>query len=163
MCFSCDGKWEPNHRCPKKEMSVIIAGFKALEEEEVSEGDSEDGGPTGESPNTPVINLAEVSLNSVVGLTNPRTMKLKGELRGKGVVVMIDPGATHNFISKEVVSKLGIPISGGRSYEISLGNGAVVKGQGTCKGVQLQLQGANITEEFLRFPLGNSGLILGVQ
>lgn len=51
---------------------------------------------------------SEVSLNSVIGLTNPKTMKILGEIHGVSVVVMVDPGATHNFVSLEAVAKLGI-------------------------------------------------------
>ena len=51
-----------------------------------------------------------ISLNSVVGITNPnfKTMKLAGNLRGRKVILMIDPGVTHNFVSPKVVEKMGI-------------------------------------------------------
>lgn len=45
----------------------------------------------------------EVSLNSMIEFSNPKTMKLKGVVKGHEVVVMIDPGATHNFILLVVV------------------------------------------------------------
>lgn len=41
----------------------------------------------------------KVSLNSVAGLTSPRTMKIRGVIMNQPVVTLIDPGATHNFIS----------------------------------------------------------------
>lgn len=55
----------------------------------------------------------EACLNSnlVVGFSSPKTMKLLGQLNGKEVVVLIDSGATHNFISEELVKTLGIPVS----------------------------------------------------
>lgn len=53
----------------------------------------------------------EVSLNSVIGLSSPKTMKLIGYIGGESVVVMINPGATHNFISTATVKKLGIPVA----------------------------------------------------
>lgn len=34
----------------------------------------------------------EVSLNSVVGLSNPKTLKLMGLIGKEAVVVMVDPG-----------------------------------------------------------------------
>ena len=52
------------------------------------------------------VEVVELSLNSVVGLLEPRTMILKGEIHRKEVVVFIDCGATHNFISKSVVESL---------------------------------------------------------
>lgn len=65
-----------------------------LEEDEELEGDGSDSIP---SPTEELT--TEVSLNSVIGLCNPKPMKLKGLLGDLEVVVMIDPGATHNFLS----------------------------------------------------------------
>lgn len=42
---------------------------------------------------------AEVALNTVIGLSNSKTMKLLGVTGGHDVVVMIDLGSTHNLIS----------------------------------------------------------------
>lgn len=39
-----------------------------------------------------------------------RTMKLEGNLRGANILVLIDSGATHNFISPKVVEALGLPL-----------------------------------------------------
>ena len=39
-------------------------------------------------------------------------MKLRGKIEGQEVVVLIDCGASHNFISTDLVSKLGIPSVG---------------------------------------------------
>ena len=55
------------------------------------------------------VEAIELSLNSVVGVSEPHTMKLRGEIQGKEVVVLIDCGATYNFISKPVVESLQIP------------------------------------------------------
>lgn len=40
----------------------------------------------------------EVSLNSVMGLTSPKTLKMSDTIRGECVVVMIDPGATQFYL-----------------------------------------------------------------
>ena len=34
---------------------------------------------------------ADISLSSVVGLTNPKAMKIRGDIREGEVVVMVDP------------------------------------------------------------------------
>lgn len=107
--------------------------------------------------------VVEVSLNSVVGLTTPKTMKLKGTIGEQEVVVLIDSGATHNFISLDLVSKMQIPIVKTGAYGVTMGTGAAVKGEGLCRGVTIHLQGIGIVEEFLPLGLGSSDVILGVQ
>lgn len=105
----------------------------------------------------------EVSLNSVIGLSNPKTMKLRGLIGNSEVVVMVDPGATHNFLSLGLVEFAEIPITGSGSFGVSLGNGDAIKGTSICKSVCLQLDGGVELEDFLPLELGSSDVILGVQ
>ncbi|KZV14073.1 hypothetical protein F511_44479 [Dorcoceras hygrometricum] len=44
---------------------------------------------------------------SVGGITQPQTMKFLGSMVGKQVVVMVDSGASHNFVSRGLVGELG--------------------------------------------------------
>lgn len=90
-------------------------------------------------------------------------MKLVGEVLGHKVVVMVDPGATHNFVSLDTVKKLGIPLLPSTEFGVSLGTGEGVVGKGECRSVVLHLQGVTIIEDFLPLQLGNSNMILGVQ
>lgn len=97
-----------------------------------------------ESPISPTEETAtEVSLNSVIGLTSPKTMKLMGKIGERKVVVMIDPGATHNFVSLEAVRELGIPVFGSSEFGVSLGNGEAVRGAGVCEQINLELEGGS--------------------
>lgn len=119
--------------------------------------------PTEESPAEVNLN-SEVSLNSVIGLSNPKTMKMRGMIGEGEVIVMIDPGATHNFVSLEKVCELKIPVTQSGEFGVSLGNGEAIRGQGVCKGVVVQLDGGVVIEEdFLPLQLGTTNVILGVQ
>lgn len=40
----------------------------------------------------------EVELRTITSLSSKGTMKLMGMVKGKAVIVLIDSGATHNFI-----------------------------------------------------------------
>nr|GEV05704.1 retrotransposable element Tf2 [Tanacetum cinerariifolium] len=61
---------------------------------------------------TDQVQHVEVSLNSVMGFTTPRIMKIRGILGERDVVVLIDCGATHNLLSMELVNDLGLVVSG---------------------------------------------------
>lgn len=127
LYFRCDAKWNIGHRCKHRELSVLL-----LEEEE----DTESEGGNSEAPTSPIEEIpTEVSLHSVIGLTNPKTMKLRGLIGHEEVVVLIDPGPTHNFLSIGVVRKLGIEVTQSGPFGVSLGNGESIRGMGVCKGV----------------------------
>lgn len=103
-------------------------------------------------------------INSIVGITNPKTMKLLGRIGDGEVVLMVDPGATHNFISLKAVEQLGIPFTKSGGFGVSLGNGEAIRGTGICKAVELRLNDeAVVIDDFLLLELGNSDVILGIQ
>ena len=163
LCFRCDEKWSINHRCQGRGLSVLLTE----EEEEVTkvgEFSVAEISPGETNTTYPNLNLTpEVSLSSVMGLTSPKTMRLAEIMNERTVVVMVDPGATHNFVSEVTIEKLGLHPIESRSFGVTLGTGETVQGEGVCTGVVLELQGIKIVEDFLILPLGSSDVILGIQ
>lgn len=105
----------------------------------------------------------ELPINSVIGLTALGTMKLRGMFAQKEVVVLNDSGASHNFISAELVQQLRFPLTFTKSYGVIMGTGLTVKGEGICRGITLKLPGLSIAKDFLPIDLGSSNVILGMQ
>ena len=99
----------------------------------------------------------------MVGITNPKTMKMLGQIGGSKLIVMTDPRATNNFISQHVVQELGIPCEACEKFGVMLDNGEEIVGQGVCRMVELRVQGLSIVQDYLSLELGNSNLILGIQ
>lgn len=159
LCFRCDGRWGAGHQCRRKEVIVLLVDEDDFEnDEDERELQALEFLEEEEIP-------ATVSINSIVGLTNPKTMKLIGKIGKREVVVMVDPGATHNFISLKAVEQLEIPVTKSGGFGVSLGNGEAVRGIGIYKAVRLQLEGETVivVEDFLPLELGNSDVILGIQ
>ena len=77
-------------------------------------------------------------------------------------MVLIDPGATHKFNSIKLTEKMKIPIMTTVGYGVQLGNGDNIPTAGTCRGVQLHLQGVEIIEDLIPFQLGSTDVILGI-
>ncbi|XP_031276149.1 uncharacterized protein LOC116134605 [Pistacia vera] len=114
-----------------------------------------------EIPNPEGIDLA-LSLNSIVGITSDKTLKVKGQIWDADVVVLVDSGASHNFISHELVERLGIVVEKGKLFWVMVGNGVTVKGEGVCRQVSLDVQGIQIRQDFFPFELGGADIVLGV-
>ena len=93
LCFRCDEKYTIGHKCKNRELQVMM-----IYDEEVEEEDGE-GEQMREGDGEPILasEHIELSMNSVVGLTTPQTMKLRGDIERQPMVVLIDEGATHNF------------------------------------------------------------------
>ncbi|GJY45836.1 putative mitochondrial protein [Tanacetum coccineum] len=81
------------------------------------------------------LDMVEVSLNSVMGFTPNRTMKLRGKIGDREVAILIDCGATHNLISLKIVEELGLAVSDSGTYNVTLGNGETTRNKGICKGL----------------------------
>ncbi|KAJ9540003.1 hypothetical protein OSB04_026509 [Centaurea solstitialis] len=160
LCYRCDEKYSPGHRCKKKELSVLLVQNDENEGEVI-------GGESEKTLDTATVyemdKEVEIHLNSVVGLTNPKTMKMEGVINEQRVVILIDSGATHNFISTEIVEKKGIKVEKTSEYMITLGLGEKVRGMGLCKHVEVNVQGLEVIDDFLPIQLGNSDVILGMQ
>lgn len=156
LCFRCDEKFSPGHRCKDRSLQVLTVcddeeGRKAAEEEEFMEEEHLH------------LDVAEVSLDSVAGFTPSHSMKIKGKIGEQDVVVLVDSGATHNFISNHVVEKIGLQLTDTGSFGVTLGTGVLETSQGICKGVILTLQGIQVLNDFLTLDLGSTDVILGMK
>lgn len=49
------------------------------------------------------------------------------------------------------------------NYEILMGNKEALQGNKICRGIFIQVQGLDITEDFLPLTLGSTDVILGIQ
>ena len=47
-----------------------------------------------------------ISCNALVGITTPQTIKIKGHIKKKKALVLINSGSTHNFIHYKVTKEL---------------------------------------------------------
>lgn len=67
------------------------------------------------------------------GLTSNRSFKIIGTIGGVEVLVLVDCGASSNFISKKLVEKLQLTVTETGEFEVEVGNGEKVKNRGVCK------------------------------
>ncbi|BAU00973.1 hypothetical protein VIGAN_11011900 [Vigna angularis var. angularis] len=95
-CFQCGGAFAPGHRCAERSLRVLLLAED--EEEESTEHSVEEA------------QTMELSACSAEGLTPPKTMKLTGVIGERKVVVLIDSGASHNFVSRRAVEELKLPV-----------------------------------------------------
>ncbi|XP_031268741.1 uncharacterized protein LOC116127234 [Pistacia vera] len=120
--IGCDEKFGPNHRCRSKSLQILLA----LEDDSDEKAENPLENDDNPSPNGDDLAL---SMNSIVGLTSDHTLKVKGQIGNTEVVVLVDSGASHNFISQDLVERLGLTVEKGKRFGVMVGNGVTIKGE----------------------------------
>uniref|UniRef100_A0A1J3JLS9 Chromo domain-containing protein n=1 Tax=Noccaea caerulescens TaxID=107243 RepID=A0A1J3JLS9_NOCCA len=160
LCYKCPEKWSRTHDidCQNKQLQA----FTVIDNEVVEIIDDEWAEGFEEASDI-VPELRELSLLSYLGVASPAATTLWGEIGKTKVIVMIDSGASHNFIDPSVLERTRLAPSKNRKLEILLGTGSLVNGSGICQDVSLVLQSHEFTADFIVLELGNADIILGVQ
>jgi len=76
--------------------------------------------------------------------------------------MLIDSGASHNFISVELVCQLGLQVESTPSYNVRLCDGHKKRASGCCQKVKVKLGNYMIKETFFLFELEGLDVILRV-
>ncbi|KAD6454658.1 hypothetical protein E3N88_09364 [Mikania micrantha] len=153
-CFRCGDKYRPGHRCKTGTLKILEA------EEETDESP-----PAAQQPDfvSDPEETAEISLHAILGKPHPTTMKVQGKINSTEVLILIDGGSTHNFISEILVRELHIPTQPVAPFGVQIGNGDVIRCNNICKGLSLRINDLGITQDFHPFSLGGADLVLGIQ
>ncbi|KAA0061899.1 disease resistance protein [Cucumis melo var. makuwa] len=83
--------------------------------------------------------------------------------KAEEVVILIDCGGTHNFISDKLVKKLHLPTKETAHYGVILGSRTAIQGKRICEALEVQLKDWIVREDFLPSELGGVNIILGMQ
>ena len=103
LCFSCRHKYSPQHKCTDSQFHVLL-----LAEGEDTDDNGEFRPMESIDDEHPLIDGECHALGSrgftADSSSTIRTIKLAGQLCGITTIILIDGGATHNFISKTLAS-----------------------------------------------------------
>ncbi|KAF3774960.1 hypothetical protein EJ110_NYTH50879 [Nymphaea thermarum] len=90
-------------------------------------------------------------------------MKILGWIGDKQVLVLLDSGATHNFVGEHLVDHLGELTEEQVSLRVLVANGGVLSCTRKCLDVELYLQNAPIKVDLLVVLIPSVDIILGVK
>ncbi len=74
--------------------------------------------------------MARPTLSSI-SIENDVEMAFEVEVNGTPAVALLDPGASHIFLSKECASQCGLTVSGREETSVQLGDGSMIAALGT--------------------------------
>jgi hypothetical protein len=115
ICFTCKELWNTSHKCMGRgQVHYIEVNLDNEEEEDFNQIQNMEAGTskTTEEDTTGQDSTAEEksTLASISGVPKYNTFRMRGVLQGKKVSVLIDGGASHNFIDSTLLWRRHIPM-----------------------------------------------------
>lgn len=154
LCYVCDEKFELVHVCKAKAQLYLLE----LEEVETMVETEED------LFNMEVVaETCDISIHALHGTTCYKTLRLPGYCLHRTLNILIDTGSTHNFIDKDLVTKMGWKVDSCELLDANLADGNTMPISGVCKGIEWLLQGSVFRADFLLLYLGTCDVVFGVQ
>ena len=133
LCFKCGQHYSPMHQCPEKELRLLV---QEEDEEEILENREVTEETKGETGGWEMIcHVVELNDLRTHVKTYCRTMKLEGYLQGLPILLLIDSGASHNYVTRELVTSLNLPVTDTREFAVTLGDGSRKTSRGRCEGL----------------------------
>ena len=124
LCLNCNDKFTAGHKCTKAQL-LIFEGEPQIEEFIYEEATKDD--PTTEPAE---IVKPKISVYALTGWAAPQTMRVMARIGPYQIIVLIDSGSTHNFISTKLANMLQLPIKPMETFTIRIANGERL----TCQG-----------------------------
>ncbi|XP_042952297.1 uncharacterized protein LOC122289392 [Carya illinoinensis] len=165
LCYHCDSKWHPGHRCNSPKLYLIEEveddSDESFEATSQFSDQSNEKGPYNEEKAPQKV--PEISLHAIIGSRNPKTMRAKGKIGNQWVVILIDSENTHNFLDPAVLSRVHIPLVEEDKIRIKVAKGEMVTSEGKVKGVNVSIQGSYFLVDMYVLVLAGCDMVLGVH
>jgi hypothetical protein len=104
-----------------------------------------------------------ILLHALFGISALLTLNLKGYIKHRLVVVLIDSGITHNLIHRKLDNEIHCFVHLVSNFQILIVNGGTMKCEGHCKNVKLQMGDYHLKIQMFSIATGGCDVVLGVE
>lgn len=111
----------------------------------------------------PNFRAPEISLHALAGSLPSHTMRLLGKIHKHSVVLLMDSGSSHNFLSISLTRKLNLPIKRKQDMRVMVAGGEYMECLGICHDLHVQLTGYEICADLFLIELNNVDVVMGIR
>jgi hypothetical protein len=105
----------------------------------------------------------KATLASISGVPKFNTFRMRGVLQGKRVSVIIDGGASHNFIDVALLKRRHIPTVEFEGFKVEVAGCSAMPYNRYKPGMKLTLERHELVQDVYVMDLPDTNIILGVQ
>jgi len=157
LCFGCNEKFTPGHRCQKPQTFLIEAYTTEEDDELVDFTGASEGGNCAEEEE-PLI-----SLHAISGCNGPKTMRVKATIGRRTLVILIDSGSTHNFVDHKIAHTLQLAVAPTEEFTVKVANEEKLRCTERYANVIISIQGFQFCTTLYSLPLHGIDIVLGIQ
>lgn len=154
LCYTCDAKFTPTHRCPNKQYMLI-------------ECEEDDGGSEKEFTEAATepeeLTIHHLSLQAYLGSPGKATIRFHGVIGGTHVQILLDGGSSDSFIHPRIAQHLKLSIEPARHVRVMVGDGNSMRGEGKVRQISVQVQGHCLQFPAYVIPIAGSDIVLGAS
>uniref|UniRef100_A0ACD6AFV1 Uncharacterized protein n=1 Tax=Avena sativa TaxID=4498 RepID=A0ACD6AFV1_AVESA len=156
LCFTCGERWGRDHRCgPMVQLHVVEELLAMVQPKE------EPGPLSDQSACDTGSELMHISQAAVEGSQGATTMRFQGTVQNQEVLMLVDSGSSHTFISTELAERLQATTMAISPLRVKVANGGVMNCSQELLNLEWWTQGVQFHTSFKLLPLGSYDIILG--
>lgn len=159
LCYSCGEKFVPGHMqvCTKRtkpQVNALVVNDldRELPDEVLNELPTEDALQE---------DFGQLSLNAISGSDTLKCIKLKARVRDKTMLILIDSGSTHSFVSSNFVQLAHIPTVSIPAKKVQVATGEWIGTNRMASNLHWYCQGHTLTTNMVVLDMHTYDAILG--
>lgn len=181
LCFNCDEKYSPAHKCPNKRLLLLQWGEDSISEDPVPTSDFTLEFDNSLSVEEPIIQQAVNTVATTVALTCKEeistkhslnamnsapvsgTMRFTGLVNGHQVQILLDGGSDDSFIQPRLAKFLHLDVQPSVPFKVMVGNGSALQVEDIVQNFQVQVQGHVLKIPVYLLSIEGAEIILGAD
>jgi hypothetical protein len=166
LCFTCKEPWNPSHKCMGRGQVHYIEVASDDEEEDdygqIQNMEAETLEVVEEEvPELDCVVGEKAMLASISGVPKFNTFKMRGVLQGQRLSVLIDGGASHNFIDATLLKRRHMPIVEFEGFKAEVAGGSTMPCNRYIPGTKLTLGRHELIQDVYVMDIPDTNIILG--
>lgn len=159
QCFKCGDKFSKDHQCkrPGQLLLIEVGDFG-----EVLSDDAVKALELLEETEAPAA-CCKLSIDALAGTAGEETIRLRALVGNQVMLLLIDSGSTHTFVTKNFAERAGCIISPAPTMSVKVANGETMISAEQVKGLNWWTQGHTFATDMRLLDIGAYDAILGVN
>ncbi|WVZ93295.1 hypothetical protein U9M48_039289 [Paspalum notatum var. saurae] len=159
LCFHCGEKYEPGHLdiCPKK----VKAHLNTLAINDLDQRLTEEVLIQLAVEDALAEDFCQLSLHALSSVDNMGCIKLRALVQSTSMLLLLDSGSSHTFVSATFVQHVGIPTVAIPPRQVKLANGTVITADRMVPNLQWCCQWHTLQTNMLVLDMAPYDAILG--